>query len=136
MTTFPAISSERIAIEAVTAEKPAHVHVEVSKSGAERRWIRRARASVWRMTLTNLGDDEARAVYAFLEAVNSEITWAVQSGAYHYRDCTLVDGRLFRARDRDDVSAGWIAFRGIRFQDAVAPLAPDDQAVTTVDLKG
>ena len=135
MTIFPAISPERIAIAAVTAEKPAHMHTEVSESGVERSWIRRVRASVWRMTLTNLGDDEARAVYTFLEVVNSEITWAVQSGAYRYLDCTLVDGRLSRARDCDDVSAGWILFRGIRFQDALA-VAPRTIRRGTVDLKG
>ena len=135
MTIFPAISPERIAIEAVTAEKPAHAHIEVSKSGAERRWIKRARPSVWRMTLTNLCGAEGRAVHAFLEVVSSEITWAIQSRAYRYRDCTLVDARLSRARDCDDVSVGWIVFRGIRFQDAVAPLAPDRSGGPTVDLE-
>jgi hypothetical protein len=127
MPVFPAISSERIAIDAVRAEKPAHVHVEISTSGTERRWIRRARPSVWRMTLTNLGDAEARAVHTFLEAVGSQITWAIRSPAWSYHDCTLVDAQLSRARECDDLSVGWIIFRGIRFQDAVA-LAPDDQA--------
>lgn len=135
MTTFPVISPERIAIDAVRAEKPAHLHVEISTSGSERRWIRRAQPSVWRITLTNLGDGEARAVHTFLEVVGSEITWAIQSPAWRYCDCTLVDARLSRARD-SDVSVGWIVFRGIRFQDAVPPLAPEDQASDTVDLKG
>jgi hypothetical protein len=134
MTIFPAISPERIAIEAVTAEKPAHVHVEVSQSGAQRRWIRRARPSVWRMTLTNLGDAEGRAVHAFLEVVSSESTWAIRSGACLYRDCTLVNARLSRARNFDDAGVGWIVFRGIRFHDVAAPLASDDQAGRTVEM--
>jgi hypothetical protein len=128
MTIFPTISPEKIAIKAVTAEKPAHVHTEVSELGAQRSWIRRVRPSVWRMTLTNLGGAEGRAVHAFLGVVSSEGTWAIQSGADLYRDCTLVDARLSRARDLDGVSVGWIVFRGIRFQDAVGALAPDDQA--------
>src|SRR5689334_5291603 len=118
MPVFPVISSERIAIDAVRAEKPAHVHVEISTSGAERRWTRKARPSVWRMTLTNLANAEARAVHTFLEAVGSQITWAIQSRTWSYRDCTLVDARLSRARECDDLSVGWILFRGIRFQDA------------------
>lgn len=122
--TFPGISFASLIIDAITAEKPPCVHVARSESGAERQWSKWAQPSVWRMTLTDLTDRDLKAIHVFLDAVASERTWRIQSAAYQFRRCTLVDAHVPLQQERAG-GAGWIVFRGIRSEDWPRPSARD-----------
>lgn len=123
--TFPGITFGSFIIDAITAEKLPYVHVERSESGAERHWTKWAQPSVWRMTLTNLTDRDLKAIHVFLDTVASERTWRIQSEAYQFRRCTLVDAHVPHQQEHA-VSAGWIVFRGIRSENWPAPPARNE----------